>query len=293
MKNLKNLISPVLILAAAMSVQAADRILLFTKTASTRENNIVQTRTMLKTFYEGKGLTVDTSENAALFSDTSLAKYKAVVFLKTTGTFLTTTQQTAFENYFKACHGAVLIHAALDAEPNWTFYGKIIGGAYFKSLGGDSNTTHRNVIEDTGDASTKLLPRPWTRKDEIYNFKADPRSSTDPVVHVLVTVDPSSYTGGSTIPDHPMSWYDTYMGGRAWVTAMGHTTPSYADPLFLGHLWGGLQYALGQTGTPLVYSGGKAGMKIKTKAVDGYQANGQKLQAHLKVPRHPYLLLPK
>lgn len=52
-----------------------------------------------------------------------------------------------------------------------------------------------------------------------------------------------------------MSWYDSYLGGRAWVTAMGHTTESYSDSLFLGHVWGGVQYALGLTTTAVAYSG--------------------------------------
>jgi type 1 glutamine amidotransferase len=45
--------------------------------------------------------------------------------------------------------------------------------------------------------------------------------------------------------DHPIAWYHEYDGGRAWYTALGHTSESYYEPLFLAHLWGGIIYAAG------------------------------------------------
>jgi type 1 glutamine amidotransferase len=239
------------LLLACASAQTADRILIVTRNAVYREDNIPQARLAVKNLFEQKGLLVDTTENAGMFTDTTLAKYKALVFLKTSGDILNPAQQTAFETWFKAGGGLVAIHSALDTEYDWPFYGKLIGGAWFASLGGDLKTKQTIVAEDTADASTVDLPRRWSRTDEIYNFKSNPRDSKDPKIHVLVTVDGSSYPKGTPGADHPMSWYDAYQGGRAWVTAMGHTTESYSDPLFLGHVWGGMLYALGRTPTAL------------------------------------------
>lgn len=245
---------PLCICAFAIAAQAADTVLIFTRTNGGREDNIAPARLGLKNYFESKGVLVDTSENAALFTDTGLAKYKAVVFLKTSGDILNPAQQTAFEKYFQAGGGLMAIHSALDTEYNWPFYGILIGGAYFMSLGGDLNTHQNILVVDTNNPATKNLPRVWPRTDEIYNFKANPRDSKSVNVHVLVTVDESTYKGGTPGKDHPMSWYDEYQGGRAWVTAMGHTTASYSDTLFLGHLWGGLQYAMGRPVTALGYS---------------------------------------
>jgi cytochrome c len=239
---------------AASAAASADRILLFTKTAGTRENNIADSRRPLKAFYEAKGLLVDTSENAALFTDTGLAKYKAIVFLKTTGDFLNDAQQAAFETWFKAGGGAQIVHAALDGEKTWAFYGKLIGGAYFQSLPGDSNTVHKIVVEDSLDRSTQGMPKPWQRMDEIYGFRANPRAAKDPAMHILVKVDETSY--GKPAADHPMSWYCDYLGGRAWTTAMGHITPAYTaktDSVFLYHLWGGMEYLLKREVVPIAF----------------------------------------
>ena len=45
---------------------------------------------------------------------------------------------------------------------------------------------------------------------------------------------------------HPMAWYKEFDGGRSFYTALGHTEESYDDPLFQGHLWGGISYAAGE-----------------------------------------------
>lgn len=274
---MSNLCFAAAFLGCALAVNAADRILIFTKTQTVREDNIWDTRTSLKLFFESKGLLVDTSEIGSKFSDTALAKYKAVVFHKTTGDFLNADQQAAFERFFQAGGGALIIHASLDAEMNWPFYGKIIAGAYFASLGGQQTTNQTILREDSTDPSTAHLPKSWARTDEIYNYKANPRSSTNPKVHVLLTIDESSYPGGKAGTDHPVSWYATYMGGRSWVTSMGHTTASYSDANFLGHLWGGMQYVLNGGVTPVAFPK-RISREPKRAAGEwsGYQATGRK-----------------
>src|SRR5262249_44344408 len=87
----------------------------------------------------------------------------------------------------------------------------------------------------------RSLPAVWPRTDEWYNFSANPRSR----VHVLATLDESSYSGGTMGADHPISWCQFYDGGRSWYTAMGHTRESYSDALFLDHLRGGIGFAAG------------------------------------------------
>ena len=74
-----------------------------------------------------------------------------------------------------------------------------------------------------------------------------------------MTVDEKTYIGGTMGANHPIAWYQEYDGGHAWYTALGHTSESYYEPLFLAHLWGGITYAVGSTTAPhlnLNYPGG-------------------------------------
>ena len=63
---------------------------------------------------------------------------------------------------------------------------------------------------------------------------------------MLLTLDESTYLPRDWAmgADHPIAWEHEFDGGRAWYTQGGHTTESYSEPLFLGHLLGGIQYAL-------------------------------------------------
>ena len=96
-------------------------------------------------------------------------------------------------------------------------------------------------ISDPRGPGTNGLPAQWTRVDEWYDFTSNPR----PNVNVLATVDESTYDAGPDAmgADHPITWWHDYDGGRSWYTAMGHTSDSYAEPLFLQLILGGIMYA--------------------------------------------------
>ncbi|MFZ0491188.1 MAG: ThuA domain-containing protein [Salegentibacter sp.] len=42
---------------------------------------------------------------------------------------------------------------------------------------------------------------------------------------------------------HPVSWYHTFDGGRAFYSALGHIPAIYENQWFLDHLSGGIYYA--------------------------------------------------
>src|SRR5260370_34370873 len=110
-------------------------------------------------------------------------------------------------------------------------------GAYLSNHSAVVQATVKGI--DPADPLTSMLPRRWIRTDEWYNFQTNPRGS----VHVLATVDESTYSGGINGYDHPIAWSHNYDGGRVWYTAGGHTPESFSEPLFLAHLLGGIKYA--------------------------------------------------
>ena len=173
-----------------------------------------------------------------------LKQYSAVVFLSTTGDVLDNLQENAFERYIQSGGGYMGIHAAADCEYDWGWYGRL-AGAYFLSHPG-INDTFPNIqtgvldVVDQGNISTKHLPKEWKKTDEFYSFK---KMNKD--VHVLIKVDEKTYHGGVNGDDHPMAWYHDYDGGRAFYTNMGHTKESFSDELYLKHILGGIQYAIG------------------------------------------------
>lgn len=214
------------------------RILVFSRHADFVHTSIPAGMTMVQKLGAANGFEVDTTKDASAFTEDNLAKYSAVVFLSTTGNVLNRRQEAAFERYIQAGGGFVGIHAATDTEYDWGWYGRLVG-AYFVSH--PEQQQARFVIKDRSHPSTVFFADSvWQRFDELYNFKW-----ISPDIHVLVTIDETSYKGGIHGAMHPMSWYHDYDGGRAFYTALGHTEGTYGEELFEKHLLGGIQYAIG------------------------------------------------
>jgi cytochrome c len=225
--------------AAPSATVCSPAILVFSKTADFRHDSIPAAQTALRQLTSQHGWRADFTEDAALITYERLARYDAVIFLLTTGDVLDTTQEVAFERYIRAGGGYVGVHSASDTEYGWAWYGGLVG-AHNNQQNKHSGVVSATIqVVDHTHPSTAGLPDRWTRTDEWYNFATNPR----PQVHVLMRVDESTYTGGTMGADHPIAWYHEYDGGRAWYTALGHTAESYREPLFLAHLWGGVEYA--------------------------------------------------
>jgi cytochrome c len=230
--------SEVLVPAAA----GQPSLLAFSRTAAFRHQSIPAGLSGLTGLAEQGGFGLTATEDPTQFDDAFLAGFAAVVFLSTSGDVLDATQQAAFERYIAAGHGYVGVHAASDCEYDWPWYGGLVG-AYFT---GHSDVVPATVeLEPVTHGSLIGLPSPWSRADEWYGFRANPREH----VTVLLTVDESTFDPGTGAmgADHPVAWYHAYQGGRAFYTALGHTAESYSEPAFLAHLAGGLEWALGIT----------------------------------------------
>jgi uncharacterized protein len=158
------------------------------------------------------------------------------VWLSTTGDVLNPTQQAAFESYVNGGGGYVGVHAAADTEYDWTWYGNLVG-AYFASHPAQQQATL--IVEEHTSDSTAHLPATWSRFDEWYNYRTNPRGA----VHVLMRLDESSYSGGTMGADHPITWWHDVGAGRAWYTGLGHTMQSYSDTQFTRMLLGGIRVA--------------------------------------------------
>ncbi|MFI1015062.1 ThuA domain-containing protein [Streptomyces sp. NPDC020965] len=219
--------------------RTAKRVLVFSKTAGFRHDSIPAGITALKELGKTSNLTIDSTETAAQFTTSNLARYDAVVFLSTTGDVLNAEQQKAFENYVATGGGYMGVHAAADTEYDWKFYGGLVG-AYFTSHPRIQPATVR--VEDHSHPATQHLGEEWQRTDEWYNYRTNPREQA----RVLATLDETTFDGGTMKGDHPIAWCQTYEGGRSFYTGGGHTKESYTEPAFRQHLLGGLRYATGQ-----------------------------------------------
>lgn len=214
------------------------KILVFSKTAGFYHNSIPNGMAAIQKLGVENGFEVDTTTNAAMFTEDTLRQYSAVVFLNTNGNVLNKYQEADFERYIQAGGGYMGIHSAAASEYEWGWYGRLVGGYFLDHPKVQEAVLH---VEDSTHASTEFLLDPWKRTDEWYSF-----DNFNKEVNVLLTIDEDSYEGGTSMGYHPMAWYHEYDGGRAFYTALGHTKESFTEDLYLDHILAGIEYAIGE-----------------------------------------------
>ncbi|MEV5811711.1 ThuA domain-containing protein [Streptomyces mutabilis] len=215
------------------------RLLVYTRTTDYRHDSIPAGIAALRALGD---FTVDATEDPAAL-ERPLTAYAAVVFLSTSGEVLTPAGRERLAAHVEGGGGFVGVHAAACTEYDWPFYGELLGARFDRH---PAYQPGRVVVEDRDHPATRDLPPVWDFTDEWYDFRTSPRGT----VRVLARADESSYEGGGMGEDHPLVWCREQGAGRVFYTALGHAAEAYADPDFLAHLRGGVQWAARTAGVP-------------------------------------------
>jgi type 1 glutamine amidotransferase len=255
--------------APASSATAAEpyKVLVVGKTLGFRHSHIDETTNAVIDLGEEHGFTVDvwdppigrspgqpalTMATTPFTSTEALSQYATIMFASPVdGTnsqnpasprTLDDAELAAFQGYIRQGGGFVGLHAATDEMHAVPWFSELTGGsARFRNHPAQQTATM--VVESPNHPSTTMLPKEWVRFDEWYNFTSNPRED----VHVLITLDESTYNPGSGAmgADHPIAWCHNFEGGRSWYEGAGHVDSSYSDPVFLEHLLGGIEWTAG------------------------------------------------
>jgi type 1 glutamine amidotransferase len=238
--SLASLLSLLLLAPAPASGQSGDdlSLMVYSHTNGYRHQAIPDGIAALRALGRTHGWTVEATEDSTAFRRDRLSQVDVVVFLNTSGDVLGPQGQDALRRFVENGGGYVGVHAAADTEYDWPWYGRLVG-AYFEGHPEIQEATLR--VEDAGHPATRPLDRTWVHRDEWYNYRSNPRDS----VRVLLTLDESTYEGGTMGDDHPITWCRTLGDGRAWYTGLGHTPESYADADVRALLTGGVRWAAG------------------------------------------------
>ena len=162
------------------------RVLLFSETRDFRHDSTETALVALEELATSAGMQSDrVADSDGFFTDTNLANYDAVVWVMTSGDVLNESEQSAFERYIRNGGGYVGIHAASFTEYEWPWYGRLMG-AYFDRHPEIQIATQD--VEDRTHPSTAHLGARWTRTDEWYDYRSNPRAQ----VNVLLSLDENS-----------------------------------------------------------------------------------------------------
>ena len=224
-----------LVAAPAAAQTGRGAILIYSGTTGFRHDSIPAGIQAVTRIARARGLTVVAKEDPAVFSNSSLRRFRAIVLLSCTtdpkdpaSEWLVGDRRTALQHFVRRGGGILAIHAAADSHYHWPWYGHLIGGHFARHPAGTL----------TGKVRTLATGAVRQRTDEWYYF-----DDYDPTSRLLVTLDPASISEADVNPN-PMSWIHKVDGARVFYTAMGHTKESYSEPWFLRHVGDGLDWVL-------------------------------------------------
>ncbi|KAH8658127.1 secreted glycosyl hydrolase [Xylariales sp. PMI_506] len=219
-----------------MASNSSFKVFVFSKTAGYRHESIPAGIASIKRLSETSNLfTVDASEDATLITFSNLVQYSVLVFLHTSGDFLTREQLAELRKYVNNGGGFVAIHGASSAMKQEPWYGQLIGAVFTEHPEPQSGDVH---LADCEHVITSSTPKLWKWFDEWYNFTETPKG-----VNVLLTVDEGTYSGGKHGNPHPIAWCHEFDGGRSFYTALGHFDAAYEDEIIMSHILNGILWA--------------------------------------------------
>jgi len=180
------------------------------------------------------------TENGAVFNESDLARFAAVVFLNASGDVFNEEQERAFQSWIEAGGGWLGIHSAGDdSHLAWQWYrDKLIGATFTAHPMGPQFQRATVVLENNAHPVLRGLPDIWQHEEEWYSFEHSPRAEG---FTILATIDEDSYSPVQkfmgkerdlSMGDHPVVWSNCVGAGRSVYAVMGHKAEAFEQPQF-------------------------------------------------------------
>jgi type 1 glutamine amidotransferase len=170
---------------------------------------------------------IDYIQNTKTIDEAFLKQYQVFIQLDFPPYAWSEKAVSAFQQYIEQGKGGWIgfHHATLlgefDGYQMWQWFSDFMGGIRWDNYIAGFAEAKVN-IEDSTHPCMKGVPRSFTVKtEEWYTYNKSPR----PNVHVIASVDESSYTPDSKIKmgDHPVVWSNDHYAARNIYIFMGHS----------------------------------------------------------------------
>lgn len=226
------------------------KVLVYTKNGKGYvHDNIPYAVACFKKLGQQYGFETVASEDPAVFTKESLKQFSILVFTSTNNdVFDTDEQRMAFRQYIEAGGGFVGVHSVVGTERNWTWFKMMLGGTFAWH---PKFQKYKLKVIDPEHPSMAGIPKTWEKEDECYFQKELYPGIKTVLAHDLTSLDQSDSekikaNAGTFSTLYPAAWYHHYDGGYVWITALGHDKKDYEDPMFVKHIFQGLQFVAGQ-----------------------------------------------
>jgi len=180
---------------------------------------------------------VDYIHNTDKIDDQFLGQYNLFIQLDFAPYGWTDKAVSAFQKYITTGKGGWIgfHHATLlgefDGFAIWPWFSDFMGGIRFSDYIPGFADGKVSIEDKTHPVMQDIPPSFVIQKEEWYTYNKSPRGN----VHVLASVDESSYTPSSAIKmgDHPVVWTNDHYAARNVYIFMGHSPGLFNDTVFI------------------------------------------------------------
>jgi type 1 glutamine amidotransferase len=206
------------------------RVLVVASRAHDHLKMIAAARPFLEKMAAENDFALDFTDDTSQINPANLAHYQVFVMLHLAPFDMSYSQQEALQQFVEQGKGWVGIHAAglpgkqflgKDAR-YWQWYEDFLGGVVYSPHPAYQHATL--VVEDHHHPATRHLPARMDIPDEWYEFDKSPRNT----VHVLASVDESTYHQNKPMGDHPIIWTNERYRRMIYI-GPGHDPELLAD----------------------------------------------------------------
>jgi type 1 glutamine amidotransferase len=179
---------------------------------------------------------IDYITNTDGMNEESLSDYQLIIQLDYAPYGWKPAAVSAFRNFIEQGKGGWIgfHHASLlgefDGYPMWQWFSSFMGGIRWKNyIAGFARAMVH--VEDHAHPVMQGVPDSFmVQKEEWYTYDKSPR----PNVHVIASVDESSYRPDTTVKmgDHPVIWSNEKVKARNIYIFMGHSPVLFDDPVY-------------------------------------------------------------
>lgn len=229
------------------------KVLVYTKNGKGYvHDNIPYAVACFKKLGQQYGFQTVASDDPAVFTKENLKQFSILVFTSTNNdVFDTDEQRLAFRQYIEAGGGFVGLHSVVGTERNWTWFKMMLGGTFAWH---PKYQKYKLKVIDPEHPTMAGIPKTWEKEDECYFQKELYPGIKTVLAHDLTSLDQSEAekikaNAGTFSTLYPAAWYHHYDGGYVWITALGHDKKDYEDPMFVKHIFQGLQFVASQQKT--------------------------------------------
>lgn len=208
-------------------------------------DNRIAASEMIRRLGAQNGFDVVVSDTPVIFTSPALAEFRLLIFASTNNdVFDNDEQRLAFRKYIESGGGFVGIHSVMGTERNWSWFKNMLGGS-FAWHPKNQVYTIQNIRPD--HPSLKNVPIVWTKQDECYFSKELYPGPEVLMAHNITTLNKDQEedilkNAGKYNVLYPAVWYHRYDGGHVWITTLGHDIANYTEPVFMNHVFQGINY---------------------------------------------------